>query len=187
MIIQTPEIKREIDFKVARQVEHTLISNTKDYSHLVEDNNNTNNLLSNIIIKKITKIYHANSNTKDNKLNLLSNNNNNNNNIGSTSIKETGITINTKDINFNYKKLCIIITDDENLIRKSVIRVIDKYFTSLKINLELTIIEANDGIESIIAVYSAISQNIHVDLIISDETMKYVSGSMSADIVQTIN
>lgn len=92
-------------------------------------------------------------------------------------------TLNTQTDDF--KKLFIIIADDESLVRKSEVRVLDKYFTSLqeKEKYEVSILEVADGVECIYAIYQAIIQQTHIDLIISDETMKYMSGSFSVEIL----
>jgi len=80
----------------------------------------------------------------------------------------------------------IILVDDEFLIRNSVRRVITKHCESLKENIDLTIIDANDGIECLIALYIANKNQIGITTIISDENMAYMNGSASSKIIQDV-
>lgn len=84
-------------------------------------------------------------------------------------------------------RLHIIIADDESFIRKASLRQLDRYFQSLKVGIEVVFIEVTDGIECLFAVYNAILLNINIDLIITDETMKYMSGSFFAEILSKVH
>ncbi len=85
----------------------------------------------------------------------------------------------------NGKEKCtVLLVDDENMIRKSIIRLINKYFEKNKKDKEVIIIECQDGIECITAIYMAKKKNIYIDLIISDENMKFINGSYSSKILE---
>jgi len=67
------------------------------------------------------------------------------------------------------------------MIRNALKRlIIGEYKTN---DIELTIVEANDGLECIAALYLANINQITVNAIISDETMSYISGSYSSKII----
>jgi len=51
---------------------------------------------------------------------------------------------------------------------------------------EIYIIEANDGIECLQAVYLANLKQIKIDFIITDENMSYINGSYASDIIKTV-
>ena len=74
--------------------------------------------------------------------------------------------------------------DDEHYIRKAVIRTMSGEFKALNVNIKLQIIEANNGLECILALYFANISNIKIDAIISDETMPFISGSYSSKIIK---
>ena len=84
------------------------------------------------------------------------------------------------------KKYILLIVDDEIFIRNSMKRVVSREFKELNKNIELTIIEANDGIEGLLALYLARSKNLKIDCIISDETMPFISGSFFSKILNDI-
>ncbi len=99
-----------------------------------------------------------------------------------------------KITNFNFgtaveganevKKIVFLIVDDEEMIRRSVMRLLLKY--SKDKNLEFLIIEAKDGVEMITAIYLSQKRNIKVDIIISDESMKFMNGSLSSNIMERL-
>jgi len=84
------------------------------------------------------------------------------------------------------KKYTVLIVDDEIFIRNAMKRVFSVEFKALNKNIELTIIEANDGIEGLLALYLASNKNIKIDCIISDETMPFISGSFFSKILSDI-
>ena len=65
-------------------------------------------------------------------------------------------------------------------------RVLSGGFKALNKNIELIIVEANDGIEGILALYLASNKNLKIDCIISDETMPFISGSFFSKILSDI-
>jgi len=81
------------------------------------------------------------------------------------------------------QKYIFLIVDDEAMIRSAMKRVITNEFKSLSHNIDLTIIEANDGMECILAIYLARQMNLAIDGIISDETMPFISGSYCSKII----
>lgn len=88
-----------------------------------------------------------------------------------------------KQTKTNRKKLTLIIADDEDLPRKSTIRIINEIIQ--KRNIDLEILEAEDGSEIISIVYNyLIKRNKRIDAIISDETMKFIEGMKCADLLE---
>ena len=83
------------------------------------------------------------------------------------------------------KEVFAIIVDDEFLIRNAMKRLIT---TQLKDNpnLEINIIEANDGIECIFAMYLANLNKIKINFIITDENMNYINGTNASEIIKNI-
>ena len=65
-------------------------------------------------------------------------------------------------------------------------RVVSREFKELNKNIDLTFIEANDGIEGLLALYLASNKNIKIDCIISDETMPFISGSFFSKILSDL-
>ncbi len=65
-------------------------------------------------------------------------------------------------------------------------RVISNKFKDLKLNVELNLVEACDGLECVIGLYLATTHQIKINGIISDETMKYMSGSYSSKIIHEL-
>lgn len=84
----------------------------------------------------------------------------------------------------NSAELNIIVADDEALTRQSAIRMITK--SAKARNIKLKIIEAEDGIEVLGHVFNSLysEQNIHA--IISDETMNFMKGTESANILHRL-
>jgi hypothetical protein len=77
--------------------------------------------------------------------------------------------------------LNIIIADDENLTRRSAIRILKNCAAELKI--KLNIIEAEDGIETIFIIYRAWSIGVDISMIISDENMIFLNGTKCSQIL----
>lgn len=84
--------------------------------------------------------------------------------------------------------IVLVVADDEFFIRSAIKRGIIQqakllYHESNKI-IKISIIEAEDGLETVTAMYLANKKNVKVDAIISDENMPIFSGSYSAKIIQ---
>jgi len=82
------------------------------------------------------------------------------------------------------KTLKFLIVDDEILIRKSQMNLIEKYFRKKKINIELT--ECSDGVECLFKLYEGILNGIRYDMIFTDETMNFIRGTVMASIVKSL-
>jgi nitrogen-specific signal transduction histidine kinase len=82
------------------------------------------------------------------------------------------------------KFLNIIVTDDEEMILKSTVRILQE--VCKKLNILINIIQTEDGVETIFSVYKCLSKGITIDIIISDETMNYLIGSRAAMIIHEI-
>ena len=78
----------------------------------------------------------------------------------------------------------ILVADDEVLTRQSTKRILQNVSKSL--NMKVNIIEAEDGLETMFLVYKCISQGIKLSMIISDENMRFMYGSRSAEILEEI-
>jgi len=76
-----------------------------------------------------------------------------------------------------------LIIDDEAFIRSAIIRIITSELKSSNECLDLTIVEACDGIECLLAIYLFHKNNIKFNALISDETMPYISGSFLSKII----
>jgi len=94
--------------------------------------------------------------------------------------------INKSDTLENSRKLIFIIVDDETFIRSAIVRVITSELKNSNESLDLTIVEACDGIECLLAIYLYNKKNIKIDAIISDETMPYISGSFLSKIINNL-
>ena len=100
-------------------------------------------------------------------------------------IKKIRIDISCDNDAFDSK--CILVVDDERIIRQSTIKLLEKYFReTVKNKTELTIIEASDGIEALYAIYWAIHNNVDISFILTDDYMKYMCGSELVNILQNL-
>ena len=79
--------------------------------------------------------------------------------------------------------MILLIIDDEAFIRSSLIRIITNEFKTKNECLDLTIVEACDGIECLLAIYLFHKNNIKFNALICDETMPYISGSFLSKII----
>ena len=114
--------------------------------------------------------------------------NENNNNlickVDPSALKNHSYHYNYFDNTEEVVRLVIIIVDDEELLRKSSIRVIDNFFKSIRNKaIELLIYEAEDGIECLYTIYYLNNNNLKIDFILMDETMRYMSGCEASCII----
>jgi signal transduction histidine kinase len=79
-----------------------------------------------------------------------------------------------------------IIVDDEKMIRKSIFRIIEKTCEKLQIEKEVNIYEVPDGIECLFMLYNSVINNQKIDLVLSDESMNFMSGSTLIDLASQI-
>lgn len=85
----------------------------------------------------------------------------------------------------NSQPLNIILVDDEFLPRKANIRIINRI--AKEKNTDINIIEAEDGIETLKIIYDyTYKKNERISAIISDETMKLLSGVQTAEVLGKI-
>jgi CheY-like chemotaxis protein len=78
----------------------------------------------------------------------------------------------------------ILVVDDERLIRKSGINVITKFFKSK--GKEIHIEECSDGIECLFKLYESLKAGIRYKFVVTDETMDFLKGSESAEIIKNL-
>jgi signal transduction histidine kinase len=95
-------------------------------------------------------------------------------------LEDMEVSVDIKQLIFGNSKIFIIV-DDEEITRKSCIRLIHDTFENL--NFPFILIEADDGAECIFLVYRLISLGLKISLISSDQTMNYILGSTAADII----
>ena len=88
-----------------------------------------------------------------------------------------------REINENKKKT-ILIVDDESIIRQSSIKCIENYFKSKNISSEISFLEASDGIEALYCIYWSIVNNVYIDYIFTDDSLKIMNGYELIKIVQ---
>jgi len=98
--------------------------------------------------------------------------------------KYTTTNINSKKNKEKFKKFRILIVDDESLIRQSTKKMLKKFFFNTFENLE--IIECEDGFDCLYKIYLGLKERIRYDLIITDETMSFMSGTIMASIIRTL-
>ena len=90
-----------------------------------------------------------------------------------------------RDLTKETKIVYALIVDDEYMIRNAMKRLITNQLSKEK-NLEVVIIEANDGIECLLAIYLANINQIKIDFVITDENMNYINGTYSSEIIKTL-
>jgi signal transduction histidine kinase len=79
----------------------------------------------------------------------------------------------------------IIVIDDEIVIRQATTRLLYKTFKEK--NLSVSILEASDGIECLSLYYNYIKEGKAISFILSDETMAYMNGSYTAQVLDTLS
>jgi CheY-like chemotaxis protein len=90
----------------------------------------------------------------------------------------------SNDDNSEYKNN-VIVVDDESVIRQSTIRLLNKVLVEK--GIRANIIEASDGIECLYQYYIHIKEGKNVLFIICDETMTFLNGSTTAQIIYEIS
>jgi hypothetical protein len=86
--------------------------------------------------------------------------------------------------NENSYPFLVISADDENIIRQSIGRIFSH--VSKELNIDILFLEAEDGIELLYIVYKLILKGIKIDLIFSDDYMKFMKGSKASFIFEEI-
>jgi signal transduction histidine kinase/CheY-like chemotaxis protein len=86
---------------------------------------------------------------------------------------------------FEENEKYIAVVDDEVITRKSTIRVINSYCAEKKIKLR--VLEANDGIELLYCYYSLYKRGKMLSIVISDQSMILMNGSVSAKIINELS
>lgn len=115
------------------------------------------------------------------------------------SIKKQTIKINNNDNsnnlnisidNINNKpepkkpKFRILIVDDDSIIRKSLIKYVNKY--SEDMNMSVDIKEADNSVSCLNLIYNYFTQNKFFDIIIIDEIMPLVKGSLIIELLKNL-
>ena len=80
--------------------------------------------------------------------------------------------------------LKILLVDDERLIRQSEKNIMEKYFKEKGISCKIE--ECSDGIECLYKIFQGLKYGIKYDLIITDETMNFMKGSTTAEILRQL-
>jgi signal transduction histidine kinase/CheY-like chemotaxis protein len=79
----------------------------------------------------------------------------------------------------------VIVVDDETIIRQATMRLLYKSFKEK--NISINILEASDGLECLYIYYNYIKNGKAVSFILSDETMVYMNGSNTAQVLGNIS
>ena len=83
------------------------------------------------------------------------------------------------------KKISILVADQDSHYRKNIVRFLEDYFKRKNNSIEeLLITEAMDGLDCLCAVFCANAKRIFYDLIISDDTMAFISGKLCSIVLQ---
>ena len=90
----------------------------------------------------------------------------------------------SNNLNFNDYDLKILLVEDEKFIRSSQKNLIIKHLKKINSKLNILIEECEDGIDCIHKIYQAIRLGLRYDLILSDETMDFMNGTMMAYIIK---
>jgi signal transduction histidine kinase/CheY-like chemotaxis protein len=132
----------------------------------------------------IIKDYYPiiNNNIIQNSYFFISTDNNKHNNIEAfISAKNSS---NKIEVISNEDNLNILLVDDEILTRGSTIRLLKKFFKAR--DIDITIYEASDGIECLSYFHKHFNGEINLNLILSDETMRCLSGLKCAKIIRDL-
>jgi response regulator RpfG family c-di-GMP phosphodiesterase len=84
----------------------------------------------------------------------------------------------------NSHKCNIIVTDDELFTRQATIRTLKS--VSKLLNINLRILEAQDGVETVFLVYKCLNEGVKISMIFSDENMNFMNGIKSCNIIKEI-
>jgi len=82
------------------------------------------------------------------------------------------------------KRIVILLVDDEYIIRNSMKRLFSG--TLKEFDVEIVFIEANDGVESVLAVYLANINQVKIDFVVTDENMNFMNGSYASKIIKNL-
>lgn len=88
---------------------------------------------------------------------------------------------NNENQNENDKFIRILLVEDEKLIRTAQINSINKFSKNKNITCEIVVCE--DGIECLNQIYKGIQQEIKYDIILTDETINFMRGSLLIEII----
>ena len=86
------------------------------------------------------------------------------------------------DTKINKRNIFVLLVDDEFIIRNAMKRLLT---LELK-EMDVVFVEANDGVELILAIYLASLNQIKFDFVITDENMNYINGSHAIEIIKVI-
>jgi len=145
-----------------KNIDNKLLNvNNKIYDQIIQENN----------LLKSQESY-LNGNREEGSPNSAENSN----------IQETESRISDNHKNNNI--LRILVVDDEKLIRRSQIKLISKYLEKNKILYEIE--DCEDGIECLYKVYTNNNRGNNYDIIITDETMNFMKGTLMAKILKIL-
>jgi signal transduction histidine kinase/CheY-like chemotaxis protein len=90
---------------------------------------------------------------------------------------------NVNEVNPLNEKI-IIVVDDEVMTRKATVRLINTFCTAN--GIRITILECSDGIECLWHYYQSMLKGEKISLVFSDETMAFMNGLYSANILSEL-
>jgi len=83
----------------------------------------------------------------------------------------------------NKKKYRIIVVEDESVVRKAVVRLLNSY-TQGRVDIE--VFECSDGAECLSLLYKGLTKRIEYDMIITDQSMRLVNGATLCQIMNNL-
>jgi len=86
--------------------------------------------------------------------------------------------------NTNNEIIKIMVVDDEKLIRKSTMNVLNNYFSFCEKNIKIE--ECCDGVECLYKLYESLKNGDRFEWILIDQTMNFLNGSTTAKIIKDL-
>jgi len=95
------------------------------------------------------------------------------------------LSIKEKDLEvFNSFKYKILVVEDNKILRKSFINVIQKFLKNRNLSAFYEIVECNDGVDILYHIVKDQSEDNLIKCVITDENMDYMNGSEASRIIK---
>ncbi len=104
-------------------------------------------------------------------------------NSNTFSINESVMTNSLSNTN-NNEIIKIMVVDDEKLIRKSTMNVLNSYFSKCEKNINIE--ECSDGVECLFKIYESLKTGEKYEWILIDQTMNFLNGNTTAKIIKDL-
>ena len=169
----------EFNYEKLKSTDNTLI-----FEDLRENKNDQNEKEYNLCINDSPSLLNT-SNLNDNKSIKLSPITCKRNLVIPMAISKYTTNLSSNKKNYeNFKKFRILVVDDELLIRQGTKKIIKKFFFNTFENIE--ILECEDGFECLFNIYTGLKNGVKYDLILTDETMSFMSGTIMSSIIRSL-